>query len=91
MPHELPAVILCNPKVCSFPLAGIVLNQPIASLAVSKSLAPTVALATPLKRSAYRDLLVLWKTPDPDIPILKQAKAEYAKLLRGRVLSSICR
>jgi hypothetical protein len=27
-----------------------------------------------------RELFTLWKDPDPDIPILKQAKAEYAKL-----------
>jgi hypothetical protein len=31
-------------------------------------------------RSAYQDFLTLWKDADPDIPILKQAKAEYAKL-----------
>jgi eukaryotic-like serine/threonine-protein kinase len=30
--------------------------------------------------AAYKDFLVLWKEADPDIPILKQAKAEYAKL-----------
>ena len=30
--------------------------------------------------AAYRDFLTLWKNADPDIPILKQAKAEYAKL-----------
>jgi eukaryotic-like serine/threonine-protein kinase len=30
--------------------------------------------------SAYQDFLTLWKTADPDIPILRQAKAEYAKL-----------
>ena len=29
---------------------------------------------------AYKDFLTLWKDADPDIPILKQAKAEYAKL-----------
>ncbi len=29
---------------------------------------------------AYQDFLNLWKDADPDIPILKQAKAEYAKL-----------
>jgi eukaryotic-like serine/threonine-protein kinase len=28
----------------------------------------------------HRDFLTLWKDADPDIPILKQAKAEYAKL-----------
>jgi serine/threonine protein kinase/Tfp pilus assembly protein PilF len=30
--------------------------------------------------AAYRDFLALWKDADPDLPILKQAKAEYAKL-----------
>jgi len=30
--------------------------------------------------AAYKDLLTLWKDADPDIPILNQAKAEYAKL-----------
>jgi hypothetical protein len=30
--------------------------------------------------SAYKDFLALWKDADLDIPILKQAKAEYAKL-----------
>jgi eukaryotic-like serine/threonine-protein kinase len=31
-------------------------------------------------KAAYQDFLTLWKDADPDIPILKQAKAEYAKL-----------
>jgi tetratricopeptide (TPR) repeat protein len=31
-------------------------------------------------RAEYQDFLALWKNADPDIPILKQAKAEYAKL-----------
>ena len=35
---------------------------------------PTIA------RKAYQDFLTLWKDADPDISILKQAKAEYAKL-----------
>jgi eukaryotic-like serine/threonine-protein kinase len=30
--------------------------------------------------AAYKDFLTLWKDADPDIPILKQAKAEYSKL-----------
>ena len=30
--------------------------------------------------AAYKDFLSLWKDADPDIPILKEAKAEYAKL-----------
>ena len=30
--------------------------------------------------AAYQDFLTLWKDADPDVPVLKQAKAEYAKL-----------
>ena len=31
-------------------------------------------------RTAYQDFLALWKDADPEVPILKEAKAEYAKL-----------
>jgi eukaryotic-like serine/threonine-protein kinase len=31
-------------------------------------------------RAAYQDFLALWKDADPDIPVLKEAKAEYEKL-----------
>ena len=31
-------------------------------------------------RAAYQDFLTLWKDADSDIPIYRQAKAEYAKL-----------
>jgi len=31
-------------------------------------------------KAAYHDFLAVWKDADPDVPILKQAKAEYAKL-----------
>jgi len=31
-------------------------------------------------KSAYQDFLTLWKDADVDIPILKQARAEFAKL-----------
>jgi eukaryotic-like serine/threonine-protein kinase len=34
----------------------------------------------PAARSAYQDFFALWKDADPDIPILKEAKAEYEKL-----------
>ncbi len=30
--------------------------------------------------ASYKDFLTLWKDADPDVPILKEAKAEYAKL-----------
>jgi tetratricopeptide (TPR) repeat protein len=34
----------------------------------------------PKARAAYQDFFALWKDADPDIPILKQAKGEYAKM-----------
>jgi tetratricopeptide (TPR) repeat protein len=59
----------------------IVANYPLASLA-RLGLARSLALQgdTSKSRTAYQDFFALWKDADPDIPILKQAKAEYAKL-----------
>lgn len=34
--------------------------------------------------AAYKDFLILWKDADPEIPILNQARAEYAKLSAGK-------
>jgi hypothetical protein len=31
-------------------------------------------------KTAYQDFLALWKNADADVPLLTQAKAEYAKL-----------
>jgi eukaryotic-like serine/threonine-protein kinase len=60
---------------------GIVVNEPIGALA-HLQIARAYALQgdTAKARAAYQDFLTLWKDADPDIPILKQAKAEYAKL-----------
>jgi cytochrome c-type biogenesis protein CcmH/NrfG len=33
----------------------------------------------PKARAAYEEFLKLWKEADPDVPVLRQAKAEYAK------------
>jgi hypothetical protein len=44
----------------------------------SQPVTQTNALAK--ARDAYQDFFNLWKDADPDIPILKQAKAEYARL-----------
>jgi len=60
---------------------GIVLNFPLGALA-HLQLARAYALqgnATKAK-AAYQGFLTLWKDADSDIPILKQARAEYAKL-----------
>jgi hypothetical protein len=60
---------------------GIVLNEPIGVLA-HLGLARSYALSgdTTKAKTAYQDFLNLWKDADPDIPILKEAKTEYAKL-----------
>jgi len=44
------------------------------------SSAPDAEAARTRALAAYKDFFTLWKDADPDIPILKQAKAEYAKL-----------
>jgi hypothetical protein len=61
--------------------AGVVFNEIIGALA-HLGLARAYALSgdTVKAKSAYQDFLGLWKDADPDIPILKEAKAEYAKL-----------
>ena len=70
---------------------GIVVNEPIGALAhlqlgrayalEAQSLHGADADAARAKaRAAYQDFLSLWKDADPDIPVLKQAKAEYTKL-----------
>jgi DNA-binding winged helix-turn-helix (wHTH) protein/Tfp pilus assembly protein PilF len=60
---------------------GIVLNQIIAPLA-HLGLARAYALEgdSVKARTAYQDFFTLWKDADPDIPVLKQARAEFAKL-----------
>jgi len=60
---------------------GIVVNYPLASLA-RLGLARAYALSgdTTKSKTAYQNFLTLWRDADPDIPILKEAKAEYGKL-----------
>ena len=60
---------------------GIVGINPIGALA-HLGLARAYAMQgdTAKSRAAYQDFLTLWKDADPDIPVLREAKAEYAKL-----------
>jgi eukaryotic-like serine/threonine-protein kinase len=60
---------------------GVVLNSPLGPLALL-NLARAYARGgdAAKARKAYADFLDLWKDADRDIPVLKQAKAEYAKL-----------
>jgi predicted Zn-dependent protease len=60
---------------------GIVFADPIGALAHLQLGRAFVLAGDPVKaRIAYQDFLALWKGADPGIPILKQAKAEYAEL-----------
>jgi hypothetical protein len=60
---------------------SIVLVDPMDALA-RLQLARALALSGDAvkAKSAYNDLLTLWKTADPDLPVLKEARAEYARL-----------
>jgi ATP/maltotriose-dependent transcriptional regulator MalT len=66
-------------KILDWP--GVVVNEPIGALA-HLGLARSYALAgaTDKSRASYDDFFRLWKDADPDIPVLKEAKEEYANL-----------
>jgi len=59
----------------------IVLNFPFGALAhLGLARAYTLSGDAAKAKTGYEDFFALWKDADPDIPILKEAKAEYAKL-----------
>jgi eukaryotic-like serine/threonine-protein kinase len=59
----------------------IVVNFPLGALShLQLGRAYAMAGDTAKAKAAYQDFLTLWKDADPDIPILKEAKTEYAKL-----------
>jgi eukaryotic-like serine/threonine-protein kinase len=61
--------------------SGAIANEPIGALAhVGLGRAYGLAGDSARAKTAYQDFLALWKAADSDIPLLKQAKAEYAKL-----------
>jgi DNA-binding winged helix-turn-helix (wHTH) protein/tetratricopeptide (TPR) repeat protein len=61
---------------------GLVLNEPIGALAYLQ-LGRAYALSgdTVKARASYEQFLTLWKDAEGNVPLLKQAKAEYASLL----------
>jgi serine/threonine protein kinase/tetratricopeptide (TPR) repeat protein len=60
---------------------GIVVNCPLGALAyLGLARSYTLQADTTRAHAAYQNFFAVWKDADPDIPILKQAKAEYAKL-----------
>jgi len=66
-------------KILDYP--GVVVNETIGVLArLGLARAHVLQGDTVKARPAYDEFLALWKDADSDIPILRQAKAEYAKL-----------
>jgi serine/threonine protein kinase/tetratricopeptide (TPR) repeat protein len=60
---------------------GIMVGDPIGVLAhLQLGRAYAMQGDAAKAKAVYQDFLTLWKDADPDIPVLKQAKAEYAKL-----------
>ena len=60
---------------------GVTMNNVLGALAhLQLGRAYAIAGDASKARAAYQDFFALWKDADPDIPIQKQAKAEYAKL-----------
>jgi len=60
---------------------SVVGNQPIGALArLGLARSYTLQGDIPKARAAYSDFLSLWKNADPGVPLLKQAKVEFAKL-----------
>jgi hypothetical protein len=60
---------------------GIVMTDPIGALArLQLGRAHALSGHTAQAQAAYQDFLTLWKDADADIPILRQAKTEYANL-----------
>jgi len=61
--------------------AGVVGNEPIGALAhLGLGRAYSLSGNTVKAKAEYQDFLTLWKNADPDIPLLTQVRAEYAKL-----------
>jgi hypothetical protein len=77
--HQGPEAALEFQKIIDH--HAIVVSDPIGALAhLQLGRAFVLSGDTAKAKTAYQDFLVLWKDADSDIPILKQAKAEYAKL-----------
>jgi eukaryotic-like serine/threonine-protein kinase len=66
-------------KILAHP--GLVISDPMGARAqLQLSRAFVVSMENAKAKAAYKQLLDLWQDADPDIPIVKQAKSEYAGL-----------
>jgi hypothetical protein len=60
---------------------GVMVSDPVGVLArLQLGRAYAMSGDKDRTRSAYREFLTLWKDADADLPVLKQAKGEYAKV-----------
>ena len=59
---------------------GIVVTDPVGALAHLQLGRAYASDDTSKAKSAYQDFLTLWKNADAEVPIFKEAQAEYAKL-----------
>jgi eukaryotic-like serine/threonine-protein kinase len=79
--HNGPAAVSEFQKLLDHP--GIALNFPLGVLArLQLARAYATAGDTRNAKGAYKDFLTLWKDADPEVLILRQARAEYAELNR---------
>ncbi len=77
--HNAPAAAAEFQKLLDH--RGIVLNFPLGALAhLQLGRAYAMSGDTAKAKPAYQDFFKIWKDADPDIPILKEARTEYAKL-----------
>jgi hypothetical protein len=77
--HRGPEAAAQFQKILDHP--GIVFADPVGAVArLQLARALVLSRDTVKARTAYQDFLSLWKDADPDVPVLKQAKAEYARL-----------
>jgi eukaryotic-like serine/threonine-protein kinase len=77
--HQGSAAVAEFQKILDHP--GVAVNEPIGALAhLQLGRAYVLSGERGKSATAYQDFFALWKDADPDIPIYKQAKAEYAKL-----------
>src|SRR5262249_21564466 len=77
--HDIKAAVGEFQEILEHP--GMSLNEPIAVLAhLGIARAHAAQSDKDRARSAYQDFLSIWREADPDIPVLKQARTEYAAL-----------
>jgi eukaryotic-like serine/threonine-protein kinase len=79
--HNGPAAVAEFQKLLDHP--GIVLNGETGALAhLQLGRAYAMSNDSTKAKAAYQDFLALWKDADPDVPILHEARAEYAQAVR---------